>query len=438
MLGILGFLIMIIIIVLLLKNVTIPSVAFIVVPTMIALLAGFSVVEVGKFVEKGVAETALIAALFIFSISYFGIVSDAGMFDRVINALAKRAGDNVVAVCVLAALIAMVGHLDGSGAATFLITIPAMLPVFQRLRIRASSLLLIATAAMGAMNLVPWGGPTMRAATVIKMDANDLWHKIIPMQIVGLVLALVVAYLVGKMEQRRGAGPGSSLPPDEGAGDELAHKAEEKQHLARPRLFWFNLALTIGLILMLVFVSIPAFFVFMIGTAVALLVNYPSVKDQGARIYARAKSAIMMASTLLAAGALLGILQESKMMDDMGRLMVGVLPGALGPYLAIIIGVFSVPLALFFSTDAYYFGVLPIIVSVAGQYGVPPVDVAITMVVCRNIACFISPVVPATYLGCGLANVAIKDHIKTSFFWVWGISIVMLVSGLLMGIIRIH
>jgi CitMHS family citrate-Mg2+:H+ or citrate-Ca2+:H+ symporter len=173
----------------------------------------------------------------------------------------------------------------------------------------------------------------------------------------------------------------------------------------------------------------------MIAAAIALLVNYPGNKAQAARIGAHARGAVMMASTLLAAGVLLGILQQSGMMDAMGSFMVGIIPPVLGPYTAIIIGVFSAPLALAFDTDSYYYGVLPVVISVAGSYGVPPAAVALTMVVCRNLACFISPMVPATLLGCGLANVEINEHIRTSFFWVWGMSLLMLASGLLLGVI---
>ena len=129
MLGLIGFLTMAIIILLLLRSKTIPAIAFVAVPTVMALIAGFSVGEIGGFVKKGVASTSSMAALFIFSITFFGIMTDAGMFDRIIDALVGRAGNNVVAITVLTAVIACIGHLDGSGASTFLITIPAMLPI---------------------------------------------------------------------------------------------------------------------------------------------------------------------------------------------------------------------------------------------------------------------------------------------------------------------
>ena len=204
-----------------------------------------------------------------------------------------------------------------------------------------------------------------------------------------------------------------------------------------PKLFWFNLILTIALILVLSFADIPSYYVFMIGVAIALLVNYPGSKLQNKIIKSHSSAAITMASTLLAAGVLLGILGESGIMDAMATAMVSVIPSFMGPYIAIIFGILSVPLALAFDTDSYFYGVLPIVVGIGESFGVNPVDVAIALVVCRNCATFISPVVPATYLGCGLAGVEIKDHIKVSFFWIWGVSLVCLVSGIILGIIRI-
>jgi CitMHS family citrate-Mg2+:H+ or citrate-Ca2+:H+ symporter len=450
MLGVCGFFIIAVIVFLLLKKITIPSIAFIVVPTVVVLIIGyagllpeavlmnggkpepFSVLTLGRFIRAGVRGTYETAALFIFSITFFCVMDDTGMFDRIIGGLAKKAGNNVIPVCLLTTLIAIIGHLDGSGASTFLITIPAMYPIFKRLRMRNTSLMLIITSAMGVMNLLPWGGPTLRAASVIKMDAGELWQSILPMQGVGIVLAFTVSFLVAKMEIKRGAGYDPNYQPGLGAGEE---GQDSKVSLRRPRLFWFNVVLTLATIGALTFIRVPSFYLFMIACAIGILVNYPKPKEQSARFAAHSKGAVMMASTILGAGILLGVIDESGIMKAMGGLLVGIIPPILGPYIAIIIGIFSAPLALFFETDAYYYGVLPIVVQVAQNYGVPPASVAVTMVVCRNLACFISPMVPATLLGCGLAEVEINEHIKTSFFWVWGMSLIMLFSGLILGVI---
>jgi len=218
----------------------------------------------------------------------------------------------------------------------------------------------------------------------------------------------------------------------------ILNQQKKKLALQRPKLFWFNVLLTVGTIAALTFVNVQAFYIFMISTTIALLVNYPGAKVQSSRISAHAKGVIMMASTLLAAGCLMGVLQQSKMMDSMGQLLVSIIPAALGTYVPIIIGIFSAPLALAFDTESFFFGLMPIVVNVAETYNVPAPSVAVTMVVCRNLATFVSPVVPATLLGCGLAEVEINEHIKTSFLWMWIMSIIMLIFGLIVGVVPLH
>ena len=85
--------------------------------------------------------------------------------------------------------------------------------------------------------------------------------------------------------------------------------------------------------------------------------------------------------------------------------------------------------------ETLFFGLMPILISIAGEFGVEATQIAIVMVVCRNCATFISPMVPATLLGVGLADVDIKDHIKFSFLWVWGFSIICMLIGAIVGII---
>lgn len=130
-LALLGFATVIAVIVLLLRNVTVPSLAFVSVSTITAIILvvtkTFSLDEMAGFIKEGVSGVHGTAILFIFSVLFFGIMTDAGMFDTIINALMKKVGNNIIGVTLMTCLIAIIGHLDGGGASTFLITIPAML-----------------------------------------------------------------------------------------------------------------------------------------------------------------------------------------------------------------------------------------------------------------------------------------------------------------------
>ena len=332
MLALLGFVTIIAVITLLLKNVTVPSLAFVSVATITSAIlvatGTFSVSEMGDFIAEGVKGVHATAALFIFSVLFFGIMTDVGMFDKIIGALMKKVGHNVVGVTLMTSIIAMIAHLDGAGAATFLITVPAMLPIYKKLKIRPTTLLLICVTSMGVMNLLPWGGPTMRAATVLGIEPNELWLQILPMQIVGIIIALATAVFWGFVEKKRGAGAvdGVSVAAE---GD----LQEEVREYARPKLFWFNLILTLVVIVCLIFVKVPAYYVFMIGCAIALLVNFRGASLQNKIIKSHAGPAIMMSSTILCAGVFLGVMENTGIMNNMATVLAGFVPMSMGRFL---------------------------------------------------------------------------------------------------------
>ena len=437
-LALLGFATVIAVIVLLLRNVTVPALAFVGVSTITAAIlvatGAFTLDEMADFIKEGVKGVHGTAILFIFSVLFFGVMTDAGMFDKIIGALMKKVGNNVIGVALMTCLIAIIGHLDGGGASTFLITIPAMLPVYKRLHMRRETLLLICVTAMGVMNLLPWGGPTMRAASVLGVEPNDLWSQIVPMQVVGLVLAVGTAIFWGFQEKKRIAKLGDAAVEDAGKYDD-SDSEEKNNELARPKNFLFNVILTLAVIIVLVMDIFPSYYVFMVGCALGILVNYRGKKLQNSIIKSHAASGLTMASTIMCAGVFLGVLSKSGIMEKMAIMMASVIPASMGKFLPVIIGVLSVPLALLFDTDSYFYGLLPVLISVGNQFGVNPAHIAIAMVVCRNCATFISPVAPATYLGIGLAGVEIKDHIKYCFGWQWGVSLICLVAGLILGVI---
>ena len=478
--GILGLITIAAIVVTLFKSKTQPAIAFIVFPIILAIVliigGRYSLEDLAKMIKAGFGSTGPTAALFVFSVLYFGIMTDAGMFDVIIGKLMKFVGDNVIGVCMMTAVIALIGHLDGGGASTFCIVVPAMLPVYKRMHMRKTTLLRIAVLAMGVLNLMPWAGPTMRAATVLGMDASELWKgSLIIIQIFGVVLALVHAFLAGLQEKKRGAGLTGKLAREEGevAIEDGEQVAANTSDLARPKLFWFNILLTVGVIFLLIWsdgFDLPSYVPFMLGTAIALFVNYGfTAKMHKKIINLHAGPALMMCSTLMGAAVLMGILTSSmgttftvKIEDGiqvaketwgvlpvklqelpegavpsvvrcLGNIVADILPSFLGQNLPLVIGILSVPLALAFDTDSYFYGMLPIMMAIGQSFGVEPLPIAIAMVVCRNCATFISPMVPATLLGTGLADVDIKDHIKASFMYVWVFSILCMLFAVIIG-----
>lgn len=382
----------------------------------------------------GIEKTSGNAVLFIFSITYFGVMNDVGMFDVLIDKLVKKAGNSVVAITVVTAIIGILGHLDGSAATTVLVTVPAMLPLYKKLNIRPHVLLLIVASAMGVMNLLPWGGPTVRTAVVLGIDANVLWKTLIPIQVIGVITTVGLAIILGLIESKRGAGI-SKDAKDISIAEAATTVDEKVLALKRPKLAWANILLTAIVIAILVVDAIPATLAFMLALCVALMINFKTVKDQEGRIKAHASSALLVSATMLASGVFVGVLNDSGMLTAMSETVLGLIPPAAGPFLHLIMGVFALPLGMILGTDAYFYGLLPLVIEVAQTYGITAINVALTMIIGKNVALLISPLVPPTFLAIGLAEIDIKEHIKFSFAWLYAISLIMLVCGVLFGII---
>ncbi|MDR0466529.1 MAG: citrate:proton symporter [Deltaproteobacteria bacterium] len=408
-----------------------PIPVFVIVSVLTALAVGTPPTELFAHVHKGVTTTMPIAVLFIFSIVYFCIMNDVGMFDPLVNLLVKMAKTNVVLVTIATAVIAILGHLDGALASTLLITIPAMLPVYKRLNMRPLTLLVIIGAAMSIMNLLPWGGPVARTAAITKVDINVLWNSMIPLQVMITGVVIAFAAFMGIVEKKRGAG----LP----AGEDFTI-AEEKLDpkvaaLKRPKLVWFNILLTLGIIALLCFTKVPLYAAFMFGLSIALVVNFPNAKDQAARFKAHAGEALPMASILLGAGVFLGVLTGTKMIDAMATTLIGIIPNALGPYLHVIMGLTAVPVGCVLGTDSYFFGLVPLAVQAGAKFGIDPVNMAKIMLIGKNYGVLVTPHAATTYLAIGLAGVELKEHLKYCTFWLTILSFITLIVAALMGVV---
>lgn len=418
--------------VLIFKSKALPAFCFAVLPIIGALVCGFNLSEITEFIGKGVGSTWQTAILFIFSVTYFGIMNDAGLFDKLVDGLVHKAGKNVTLILVFTSIIAMIGHIDGAAATTYLITIPTMLPIYKKMHIRPTVLLLLCGAATGIMNLVPWGGPTVRAATTANVDATELWIRMIPMQVFGLVALIGVAVFLGVVETKRLAKLG--LTVDECGGEETIGTGTDSS-LKRPNLLWFNLIFTLILIVALVRKWLPTYAVFMVGTIIALAVNYPDPQLQQKRIQAHAPSSIMLTVTLLCAGIFLGIMTQTGMVLEMSTVLINALPESLQRYLHYIVGALGAPLGMVLGPDPYYYGIMPIIGQIVEPFGVTLETVGRAMLIGENVGLSVSPVVPPTFLAIGLAGVELKDHIKFSFLPLWALSIAMMVFAILLGII---
>ncbi|WP_026896113.1 CitMHS family transporter [Clostridiisalibacter paucivorans] len=429
MLALLGFITIALLLIVIMTKKLSPTVALIVIPTITATIGGFGK-DLGKFMTDGIKNISTVGTMFIFAILFFGILTDAGTFDPIINKILKVVGKDPIKIVMGSAILAMLVHLDGSGAVTFLVTIPAMIPLYDKLGMRRTTLACIAALSAGTMNMLPWGGPTLRAATALEMPVTQLFNPLVPAFIGGVIFILLVAYWLGKKEKKR---LGNIVLEDINVERNIA---EDKLALARPKMFPINLMLIIVSIGVLISGKLPPHIIFMIAFSISIVVNYPNVKAQRDRVDAHAKAALMMASILFAAGGFIGIVKGSGMITEMSNVVVKAIPNSLGKQIPLITGIFSMPASLLFDPDSFYFGVMPVLSSAAKGFGIDAVNVARASILGQMTTGFpVSPLTGSTFLLMGLTGVDLGEHQKKTIPLAFLTTIVMLIIAIITGAI---
>lgn len=444
MLAALGSLMTVVIVALLISGRASPVAVFILVPLVTALIAGFGFGEIGEFVITGLQGVVSVTALLIFAILFFSVLLGAGTFDPIVNKLLSFAGEDPVIIVLITAALSCIA-LDGDSSSTYLIVVGAMLPLYRRLGMNPLILTTVMVLTAGIWNMVPWGGPTARAATVVNVDPNQIWVPMIPVQVVGLLAVFGVAYYLGHREKIRLQGltteraggtavSSETEDPDTGLEPSDAESSDETEDLKRPKLVWVNLILMVATIAVLVTGILPSEFVFMIALVLVLLINYPNPRLQMDLIQKYASAPIVVASILLASGVFLGIGNESGMFDAITTTLGNVLPAALASYLPVAVGVLSVPMSLIIEVNAFYLGLLPILVGLAEQAGIAPEVMAKAAIIGHSTAGLaINPLTGSFYLMIALTNVNIGAHIRFAFPWVLLVGTVMTIAAVAFG-----
>lgn len=406
--------------------------ALLIVPILFGLIAGAGP-GLGDMMIKGVLQVAPTALMLAFAVLYFAIMMDAGLFDPLVRKVLTSVGDDPVRVTLGTATLATAVSLDGDGTTTALIVITAMLPVYRRLGMNPLILATILALCSSLMNFTPWGGPSARAASAVHADLRDVLFPLLPAVIVALATVFILALVFGRSERRRLA---LTPTPSEIAQEAAAYApdADDAPGARRPKLFWFNLALTVSLVLGMILGLAPLLALMMGAFAIAVSVNYPGLKEQRARIAAHADSVVNVVVLIFAAGAFTGILNGAGLADAMASAALSVIPPNVGPLLAPITGLTSMPLSFVMSNDAYYFGVVPVIASTAANFGISPTEIARASLIGQPVHS-LSPLLAPIYLACGLLGVDVADAQRFALKWAVLICLVLLGVAMLSGAI---
>ncbi|MFI1251481.1 CitMHS family transporter [Streptomyces anulatus] len=494
MLTILGFAMIATFLVLIMTKKMSPIAALVLIPALFCVAVGQGA-QLGDYVIEGVGNLAPTAAMLMFAIVYFGVMIDVGLFDPIVRGILKFCRADPMRIVVGTAVLAAIVSLDGDGSTTFMITVSAMYPLYKRLKMSLVVMTGVAATANGVMNTLPWGGPTARAATALKLDASEIFVPMIPALAMGLLAVFVLAYVLGLRERKRlgmltldealarepeqetvstGAGStrggstggtgatgtggtgtagtggedrlrkdapasggdtgtGTDADPADEADDDEFQGLDPNRSTLRPKLYWFNAGLTAALLTAMIMELMPIPVLFLLGAALALTVNFPHMPDQRARIAAHADNVLNVSGMVFAAAVFTGVLTGTGMVENMADWVVGAVPDAMGPHMAIVTGLLSLPLTYFMSNDGFYFGVLPVLAEAGAAHGVSPLEIARASLAGQALH-MSSPLVPAVYVLVGMAKVEFGDHTRFTVKWAILTSLVVLAAGVLFGI----
>ena len=416
-----------------------PFTSLVMIPLLFAIIAMVAGVAkkgtIGDFVLKGLTTTANTGIMLLLAILYFSIMLDAGLFDPITARMIKIAKGDPMKVLMATAIVAMAVSLNGDGTTTTLICCSAFIPIYKKLNMNMMNLGVLIILQNTIMNLLPWGGPTARAMAVLKVDADILTY-LLPGMI--LALAYVIFYVaphMGRAERKR---LGVRELTDEEIDEMTSVVDPEVSEIRRPNMFLFNGILTIVLIAWLVAssfikaIAMPPLLLFLVGTCIALMANYPKLGDQSKRIGANGGDAVQVVILVFAAGVFMGLFQGTGMAEALAKSFTAIIPNSMAGFWGLVIALISAPGTFFLSNDGFYFGVMPVLATAGRAYGFTNMQMALASLMGQAFH-LLSPLVAFIYLLLRLTGLDMGKWQREAGKYALGVFAIFVVTVMLFG-----
>ncbi len=333
------------------------------------------------------------------------------------------------------AIVAAAVSLNGDGTTTTLICCSAFLPIYKKLNMRIMNLGVLIILQNTIMNLLPWGGPTARAMSVLSVGPEILGY-LAP----GMVLSLlyVICWVAPSMGRKERARLGVVDLTEEEMRKLTDITDPDTLSIRRPKNFAFNAILTIGLITWLVAgsfykaIAMAPLLLFAVGTCIALIVNYPVLKDQTKRIGDNAGDAVQVVILVFAAGIFMGLFQGSGMASALAQSFATIIPKQLAGFWGLVIALISAPGTFFISNDGFYYGILPVLAEAGAEYGFSNMAMALASLMGQAFH-LLSPLVAFIYLLLRLTGLDMGEWQKEAAKYAIIIFIIFVVTIIAMG-----
>ncbi|TCS78223.1 CitMHS family transporter [Pectinatus cerevisiiphilus] len=428
MLAFWGLLIIVIFMYLILSKRFSAFVALILVPVVIGCIAGFST-QIGKMMMDGVKTTAPTAVLMMMAVLFFSILTDAGLFEPVIRKIILLVHGDPLKIAIGTALLALVASLEGEGAVTVIITCTPFLPLYKKMNMNVNTLAVLTWMPVVVKGFFPWAGPSARTVTALGINSTDLFAPVVWCMLAGIIWTFLTAYIIGLRERKR---IGLIQIDTALINDVLASVDNQKSLYRRPKLIFINLLLMLIAMIAILKNILPTTVIFELGAAIALIVNFHSLKEQSLVLFNHAKGILTVGIMIVAAGVFVGILTGTKMIDAIAEMLISFIPSTMGPHIGFITAVLSAPLSFSLSPDGFFFGVLPILAKLANAYGISNLQVGIAGLMGMAFQ-IIGPTVGALWLLIGVCETNLGDFHKAAVIPFTGLTLLFIIVELIVG-----
>ena len=381
---------------------------------------------------KGTAETGV---MLLFAILYFSLMLDSGLFDPITNKMIRYAKGDPMKVLVATAIVAAAVSMNGDGTTTTLICCSAFVPIYKKLDMKLMNLGVLVILQNTIMNLLPWGGPTARAMSVLGVEADILGYLAPGMVLSILYVIFFVARGMGKKERAR---LGIKELTDAELDELTTISDSEVLAIRRPQNFWINAVMTLVLVGWLVAgsfidaIEVKPVVLFLIGTGLAMMINYPDLKTQSKRIGENAGDAVQVVLLVFGAGVFMGLFQGTGMAKALTDSIVHIIPQQLAGFWSLIIALISVPGTFFLTNDGFYYGVLIPFAEIGRQYGFTDMQMALASLMGQAFH-LLSPLVAFIYLLLRLTGLDMGEWQRESAKYAAVVFVIFVVTIVLMG-----
>ena len=402
------------------------------IPLIFGLIGGFGA-DLGQMMISGIVATAPTAAMLTFSLLFFLVVTEAGLFEPLVRKVLSIAGDDPVRIVMGTAVVITCICIAGDGSTAVFVVLSSMYAIYRRIGINPLIMAMLIALIRPTLTWLPWGGPSARMAASLRIDPWVAAMPMLPAMLLTLGVIFIFAYIAGVRERHRINAINAN--PDLTHDDSLTMTASAPEAPTTWRI-WLNLALTIIFLVCMASKIMPLAMVSMIMFSLSVTLNWPNLKTQTEKLKPHAQTVVTVVSLILAAGAFTGIMMDTGMVMALANSLISIMPESWGGAFALITTVLVGPLLFVVSNDSFYFGLVPILAQAGAAYGVPPEMIAHAVLPGIYLHS-ISPMSAPIYLVAALLRADFGSIQRYAFPWVLAITVVAIAATILTGAVHV-